>query len=58
MKERRMLWVLSLLMLGFALSPVMSLAQAQATAPGSAGDAESFTRRYCLNDSWNSNRRR
>ena len=42
MKERRMLWVLGLLMLGFALSPAMSPAQAQATAPGSAGDAESL----------------
>lgn len=42
MKERRMLWMLSLLMLGFALSPAMSPSQAQATAPGSAGDAESL----------------
>jgi len=44
MTQRRILWVLSLLILGFALSPAMPLARAQAPAPASAsaGDAESL----------------
>jgi hypothetical protein len=36
MTERRILWVLSLLILGFALNPAMPLARAQATAPAPA----------------------
>jgi hypothetical protein len=42
MTERRILWVLSLLILGFALNPAMPLARAEAPAPASAGDAESL----------------
>jgi len=42
MTERRILWVLSLLILGFAPNPAMPLAWAEATAPASAGDAESL----------------
>ena len=44
MTARRILWVLSLVILGFALNPAMPLARAQATAPApaSAGDAESL----------------
>ncbi|MGC1189894.1 MAG: hypothetical protein WA861_04860 [Candidatus Binatus sp.] len=44
MTERRILWILSLLILGFALNPAMPLARAEETAPApaSAGDAESL----------------
>ena len=42
MLERRTLWALGLLILGFALNPAMPLARAEATAPASAGDAESL----------------
>jgi hypothetical protein len=44
MKERRILWVLSLLILGFAPNPMMPLARAEARAPApaSGGDAESL----------------
>jgi hypothetical protein len=44
MTERRILWVLSLLILGCALNPAMPLARAQATAPApaSGSDAESL----------------
>jgi hypothetical protein len=42
MRERRIMWVLSLLVLGFALNPAMSSARAEATAPTSTGDAESL----------------
>ncbi len=44
MTARRILWVLSLVILGFAMNPAMPLARAQATAPApaSAGDAESL----------------
>jgi hypothetical protein len=40
MRERRILWVLSLIVLGFALNPAMPLARAEATPSASAGDAE------------------
>ena len=40
MRERRILWVLSVVMLGLALRPAMPSARAEATAPPSAGDAE------------------
>jgi hypothetical protein len=40
MRERRILWVLSLVVLGYALNPAKPLARAEATAPPSAGDAE------------------
>ena len=40
MRELRILWVLSLVVLGFALNPAMPLARAQATAAAAAGDAE------------------
>ncbi len=42
MTERRILWVLGLLILGFVLNPATPLARAEATAPASAGDAESL----------------
>lgn len=44
MTECRILWILSLLILGFALNPAMPLARAEETAPApaSAGDAESL----------------
>jgi hypothetical protein len=42
MTGRRILSVLSLLILGFALNPSMPLARAEPTAPASAGDAESL----------------
>jgi hypothetical protein len=42
MTVRRILWVLSVLILGFALNPAMPLARAEATASASAGDAESL----------------
>jgi hypothetical protein len=42
MLERRTSWALGLLILGFALNPAMPLARAEATAPASAGDAESL----------------
>ena len=42
MLERRTLWASGLLILGFALNPAMPLARAEATAPASAGDAESL----------------
>ena len=60
MTERRILWVLSLLILGFAVNPAMPLVRAQTTAPApaSGGDAESLRAATVLNDSWNSNRRR
>jgi hypothetical protein len=40
MRERRILWVLSVVVLGFVLKPAMPLARAEATAPASAGDTE------------------
>ena len=42
MSERRILWILGLLVLGFALNPAMPLARAEATASASAADAESL----------------
>jgi ethanolamine utilization microcompartment shell protein EutS len=42
MTERRRLWVLGLLILGFALNPAMPSAQPEATAPASGGGAESL----------------
>jgi hypothetical protein len=40
MRARRILWVVSLVVLGFALNRAMPLARAEATTPASAGDAE------------------
>ena len=40
MKKRRILWILSLVILGFSLSPAMPLALAETTAPAPAGDTE------------------
>src|ERR1700722_16212659 len=40
MRARRILWVLSLVILGFALNPAMPLARAEATPSASSGDAE------------------
>ena len=40
MLNRRILWFLSLVILGFALNPVTPLARAEATAPTSTGDTE------------------
>ena len=40
MLNRRILWFLSLVILGFALNPVTPLARAEATAPISTGDTE------------------
>ena len=40
MRARRILWTLSLVVLGFALNPAMPLARAEATPSTSAGDAE------------------
>jgi hypothetical protein len=42
MSERRILWVLGLLILAFALNPAMPSARAEATASASASDAESL----------------
>lgn len=42
MAKRRIMWILSLPILGFALNPAMPLARAEAPAPASAGDAESI----------------
>jgi len=40
MTERRILWCLILLILGFVLNPAMPLVRAEATVPASGGDAE------------------